>query len=181
MKDRNFEMLAQDETLLGQAEVAAGLELQVAAPSFRWVASVKAMVQPVRAGSSAGLLGRFPESTHVAYLAQAEGLQTGDELVRVHGRTQLLEAAARGAQELKVADASGLVAGADLGLGEGLTQEVQRVAAVEGDTVQLAGALREVQGEGTQVAGLQRFEVLGVEDESGRGHHVRVVLRAKVV
>ena len=159
--------------------VAVGLDLET--PVHERVAGpLAALVQPWTAGAADGLMGRLPESTHVAYLAVAAA-QVGDVLVRAVARTALAEDAEVGEDGIEVEETSGIEAGSRIEIGEGSTCERRVALRVEDTSVRLATKLWQEHEAQEQVATTLRYEVLGVEDEAGQGHHQRVAVREVVL
>jgi hypothetical protein len=86
MRDLNFEGLESRPAYLEKPVVATDAERGVSSPTYERAATVRAVVQPLVASSSAGLLGRFPEGTDVAYIAGTEpAMEPGDVLAVVAG------------------------------------------------------------------------------------------------
>jgi hypothetical protein len=92
MRDPNFEVLGSRKAYLEKPVVVTDAERGVSSPTFERVATVRAVVQPLVASSSAGLLGRFPEGTDVAYVAGTEPvMEPGDVLAVVAEESESTE------------------------------------------------------------------------------------------
>jgi hypothetical protein len=141
-------------------------------------AAVPLRVRPARATLDYGLLGKWPQATAVAYLRPGQA-QALDRIGVVTGATALAESAEEGATEITVESAMGIGAGARLHLREGAAFAEAVVEAVEGESVTLREALETGFGAGASVETVVSYEVLGVEDEGGEGHHVRAAVRSR--
>ncbi len=140
--------------------------------------AVALRVRPVRATVDYGLLGRWPQATAVLYMwpGQTRAL---DRVGVVLSATELAAEAEEGATEIAVVTAAGMEAGARLHLREGAALSEVVVESVEGTTVTLREALDRDFGTGASVEVVASYEVLGGEDQSGEGHHVRVAARER--
>jgi hypothetical protein len=135
-------------------------------------------LRPVRGGLDDGLLGLWPSAGAVAYLA-AGTLRARDRLGVVRAIEELAEDAEAGAVTLALGAGHGIVAGDRLHLrGGGRWAEVL-VAGAEAEAVTLDLPLGEAWAKGAQVETVVAYEVLGVEDPAGAGHHQRAVLRGR--
>ena len=135
-----------------------------------------ARIVPVRTLLSGGILGAFPEATHVLYCEPLD-LKAGYRVERELAATALAQAAQAGDEEIAVADDTGLQQGHVIELSAGEVTEAAEVRGVGDDLLALAGPLAHGFSVGTPVRAALRYDVLGVEDEAGAGHHLRVVLR----
>lgn len=178
MGDAAWAVLLGHDLSIERAVVASGPELGVANPEYEPVTEVKGLVQPLGATARAGLLGLYPESTHVVYVEGSEPEVTaGDLVVRLSAEGALAEATEAGAELIAALCGVTLVAGDEVEIGEGDQREVRRVVDVAEEGVELDRPLAGAHEAGSRVALRQRYEVLGAEDEAGRGHHWRVVVR----
>lgn len=176
MRDQALAAMLRHVLAIERAKVNSGPELGVSNPEFIWVAEVPGLVQPVVARLEPGLLGRLSESTHVVYLAGLEPeIATGDMAVQLIARGQLTEEVEAGEAMLTQPEGTVLVVGDEIEIGIG--GEVRRVVAVGSGGVALDRPLEEAHELGSRVAVRQRYEVLGVEDEGGQGHHRKVHVR----
>ncbi|NPV46502.1 MAG: hypothetical protein HPY69_06075 [Armatimonadetes bacterium] len=178
MVDVALAALLEHDLGIERATVASGPELGVANPEYVLVASVKGLVQPAGATARSGLLGLYPESSHVVYLAGVvPEVAVGDLVVRRAAQGVLAEPLEVADQVIQVSGALSLLAGDEIEIGEGAGREVRRVAEWSGEGFLLERPVEVAHAEGSPVALRQRYEVLGVEDEAGLGHHRRVVVR----
>lgn len=163
---------------LERATVASGPELGVANPEYVPVASVRGLVQPISTMARAGLLGLYPEGSHVVYLAGVvPEIAVGDLVVRRFAQGTLAEALEVGDQVIQVSGTLSPMAGDEIEIGESAAREVRRVTGGSEAGFVLDRPVEAAHEEGSAVALRQRYEVLGVEDEAGQGHHRRVVVR----
>ena len=145
---------------------------------YQGVGSVALRVRPVRATLDAGLLGKWPRATAVAYLAPGTA-RALDRLAVVLAATALAEAAGEGDTSITVEDATGIEAGATLQISEGAGFCEAVAEAVDGAAVTLRDALETGFAAGASAEVVASYEVLGVEDQGGAGHHVWVGLRSR--
>ena len=140
--------------------------------------AVALRVRPVRAALDHGLLGRWPQATTVLYLqpGQARAL---DRVGVVTGATELAEEVQEEATEISVASAGGIEVGARLHLREGTSFAEVVVESVAGATLALREALETGFGAGASVETVVSYEVAGVEDAGGEGHHGRAAARKR--
>jgi len=135
-------------------------------------------LRPTSADVDRSLLGRFPQATAVAYMAPTD-LAANDRLARVTASTTLAEAAPIGSTSLVVASAYGFAAGSHIHLRSETDWEAATVDHVDGDSVHLAAALSTGFSAGDTVEAVTSYTVLGVLDEAGAGHHIKVALQRR--
>jgi len=133
-------------------------------------------LRPVRVSLDAGLLGKYPQATAVAYLRPGSA-RALDRLGVVCAQTSLVEDAVPGALTLTLAATEGIEEGSVLHLREAGKFAEALVAAVGEASVTLTAPLSEGFAEGAAVEVVEPYEVLGAEDEAGEGHHLRVAIR----
>ena len=182
MSDLTFEGLLEDTVNLSRPQIEVESDLQVAAPTYEVLnAGVAARLRPILADIDRGLLGRFPMATAVAYLLMTD-LQPNDRLAQVVATTELTAEALNGADTLTVTGTDGFVAGqfAQLLAADHWT-EVVVTAVPDEDTLELAEPLTAGFAEGDAVQAAVGYEVLGVLDASGIGHHLKAVLRHREI
>ncbi len=141
-------------------------------------AFVPLRLRPVRTMLDYGLLGKWPQATAVAYLRPGVA-QALDRLGVIVGSTELAQPAASHATEMVVESAAGIAPGATLHLREAGHFAEAVVAAVEGATVALREGLPAGFSAGAAVEVVTTYEVLGVEDPGGEGHHTRAAVRKR--
>lgn len=176
MVDLNLVGLLRHEVWIERPEVRMVAGDVAVARSVRQAGLVRARIRPLEAQETAGLLGRLEEAQYAVYLAGEEALAEGDVLVQRVWVTRLAEEVAQGARELRVEEAMARP-GEELEVGE----QHGIVAGVLGAVVRLAESLASAHEAGCEVVGVRRFEVLGVEDEGGQGHHRRALVRPRVL
>ncbi len=181
MTDLSFQELLNQTANLSHPQIEVGNELQVAHPVYELLAAgVAIRLRPVTAGLDRSLLGRFPQTTAVAYLLPTD-LAANDRLAQVTVATALAESVQAESSELTVISSFGISVGSRLHLrGEANWEEVI-VAQVDGETVQLAGALNNSFAASDAVEVVISYAVLGVLDESAASHHLKVALKRQEV
>jgi hypothetical protein len=174
--------MLKDRLVLDRAQSSVGSELTLATPGYDRVDEVRrGLIQPVSGNGDKGLLGRLPETTHVAYLTYGgEEVRVGDVLGKVTAEGALVEAAEAGTAALEVSGLT-VTAGADIEIGAAEGLERRRVAAVSGTTLTLEAALATAHRKNEVVRVVRRYLVVGVSDEAGQGHHLKIALRELVV
>ena len=107
---------------------------------------------------------------------ESAALLLGDLLTEAKVVDKLQAGVAAGATQVTVTD--GLLQSGDrmeVGLGE--CSELNSVVAVEGQVVTLGTALRAAHSAAEPVTAVVVYEVLGVEDQAGAGHHLKLAVR----
>ncbi|MFP4250394.1 MAG: hypothetical protein ACLFU7_12090 [Armatimonadota bacterium] len=131
--------------------------------------SARVRITPARSASRDGLLGRVEDVTHVIYTEPAD-IRLGDRLVTGRVAAALSEDVEPGATVLPVRSSGEIRDGERVEVGA----EERLVVAVTEESVTVASALAEGYEEGEAVRVVVRYEVLGVEDAGGMGHHMRL-------
>ncbi len=182
MNDLIFEGLLEDTVNLSRPEVEVENDLQVAAPTYQLLqAGLPARVRPTLADIDRGLLGRFPAATAVAYLLVTD-LQANDHLSQVVATTELTAEAQGGADTLTVTSTAGFAPGEFAQLfGADHWEEVVVAAVADDVTLELAEPLTVGLAAGDTVQAVVSYEVLGVLDPSGIGHHLKALLRHREI
>lgn len=182
MTDRIFAELLAHTVNLSRPQVELEPDLQVATPTYELLAAgVAARVRPTAADVDRGLLGRFPRAVALAYLAPTD-VEPNDRLGQVVSSTVLTQAALSGSDTLSVAATTDFAAGmlAHL-LGAGGWEEVAITAVSDEETLELVEPLTGDFAEGDAVHAVIGYEVLGVVEEAGADHHLKVVLRHREI
>ena len=179
MTDRSFEELLNATANLSRPKIAVESDLQVANPTYELLQAEVAMrLRPTSADLDRSLLGRFPQATALAYMAPTE-IAANDQLSQITATTTLAEAAPMGSTSLAVASAYGFAAGSHIHLRSEDNWEPAIVDHVDGDTLHLAAALNAGFSAGDTVQAVTSYIVLGVLDEAGAGHHIKVALQGR--
>lgn len=131
--------------------------------------SARVRITPARAGSEDGLLGRTEEVTHVIYAPPAD-IRMGDRLVTRPVTTVLTADVEAGETELPVARTAGIRDGQSVQIGA----EEPTVMSVTAEAIVVTPGVASAHEEGEAVSVVERYEVLGVEDAAGMGHHLRL-------
>ena len=177
MTDLSFEELLNATANLSRPQIAVESDLQVANPTYELVqAQVVMRLRPTSADLDRSLLGRFPQATALAYMAPTE-LAANDRLAQVTAVTMLTEAAPAESTALVVASAYGFAAGSRIHLRGESDWESALVDHVDGDTLHLEAALSTGFSAGDTVEAVTSYTVLGVLDEAGACHHIKVALQ----
>ena len=182
MNDPIFAELLEDTVNLSRPQVEVEPDLQVAAPSYELLeAEAVARVRPIAVGLDRSWLGRFPRASAVAYLLLTD-LQPNDRLGQVVTSTVLTEAALPGTDTLTVAATAGFAGGifAHL-LGASGWEETAIAAVGDEETLELVEPLIGGFAEDDVVQAVVSYEVLGVVEEAGAGHHLKAVLRHREI
>ena len=182
MSDLIFEGLLEDTVNLSRPQIEVENDLQVAVPTYELVqVGLPGRVRPILVDIDRGLLGRFPRATAVGYLLMTD-LQPNDRLAQVVASTVLTEEALNGVDTLTVAATDGFAAGYFAQLRDVAHWEEVVIAAVaDEETLELAEPLAVDFAENDVVEAVVSYEVLGVLDESGVGHHLKAVLRHREI
>jgi len=179
MTDRSFAELLNATANLSRPQIAVESDLQVANPTYELLQAQVAMrLRPTSADLDRSLLGRFPQATALAYMAPTD-LGANDRLARVTAATTLAEAAPTGSTVLVVTSAYGFAAGSRIHLRGESAWESAMVDYVDGDALHLAAALSTGFSAGDTVEAVTSYTVLGVLDEAGTGHHIKVALQRR--
>ena len=182
MSDLTFAELLEDTVNLSRPNIEVESDLQVAAPTYELVQTgVAARLRLILTDIDRGLLGRFPAATAIGYLLMTD-LQANDQLAQVVATTELTAAALNGADTLTVASTAGFAAGgfAQLRAADHWAEVV--IAAVPDEqTLELAEPLAAGFAENDIVEAVVSYQVLGVIDESGIGHHLKAILRHREI
>jgi hypothetical protein len=134
--------------------------------------SVRVRIVPAHASSEDGLLGRVEDVTHVIYAMPAD-IRVADRLVTHPVATKLSEDVEAMATELPVVSTNGFQDGQRVLIGgEELT-----VTGVGAEALTITPILAQGYDEGEAVTVAIEYEVLGVEDAAGMGHHLRITAR----
>jgi predicted RecA/RadA family phage recombinase len=131
--------------------------------------SARVRITPARSASRDGLLGRVEDVTHVIYTEPAD-IRMGDRLVTRPRAAALSEDVEAGVTVLPVDATEEIRDGETVEIGA----EERLVVAVTEESVTVASALAGGYEEGEAVRVVVRYEVLGVEDAGGMGHHLRL-------
>jgi len=179
MTDRSFEELLNATANLSRPQIAVESDLQVANPTYELLeAEVALRLRPTSADLDRSLLGRFPGATAIAYMTPTE-LGANDRLGQVTATTMLTKAAPAESTTVIVASAYGFEAGSRVHLRGEFDWEVALVDHVDADTLHLAAALSTGFSAGDTVEAVTSYTVLGVLDEAGAGHHIKVALQRR--
>ena len=179
MTDRSFEELLNATANLSRPQIAVESDLQVANPTYELLEAEVAMrLRPTSADLDRSLLGRFPQATALAYMAPTE-LAANDRLAQATAVTMLTEAAPAESTTLVVASAYGFAAGSRIHLRGESDWEAALVDHVDGNSLHLAAALNAGFAAGDTVEAVTSYTVLGVLDEAGACHHIKVALQRR--
>lgn len=141
--------------------------------------AVPCALQPRGPRPAETLVGGLEGATHACYLEPGD-VRAGDLLTEAKVVDKLQAGVAAGATQVTVTD--GLLQSGDrmeVGLGE--CSELNSVVAVEGQVVTLGTALRAAHSAAEPVTAVVVYEVLGVEDQAGAGHHLKLAVRRQEV
>jgi len=179
MTDRSFEELLNATANLSRPQIAVESDLQVANPTYELLEAEVAMrLRPISAAIDRSLIGRFPNAAAVAYMAPTD-LAANDRLAQVTAVTTLTEAAPAESTALVVASAYGFADGGRIHLRGESDWEPAIVDHVDGDSLHLAAALSTGFSAGDTVEAVTSYTVLGVRDEAGAAHHIKVALQRR--
>jgi len=177
MTDLSFAELLNQTVNLTRPVIQVESDLQVANPTYELLeANVAVRLRPISGDVDRLLLGRFPEASAVAYLLPTE-LAANDRLAQVTAVTVLAEAAPAESTSLVVASAYGFADGSRIHLRGESAWEAAIVDYVDGDSLHLAAALSTGFLAGDTMEAVTSYAVLGVLDEAGAAHHIKVALQ----
>jgi tRNA-binding EMAP/Myf-like protein len=142
--------------------------------------AVPARVVPARSTIDAGILGAFPDATHLAYCGIIDAAP-GYLIERTLASSALAAPAAPGATQVSVASSTDFRVGHVVELGAEPESERAHVVEVQVGMLRLQSPIVHAFAEGDPVRAVLRFDVLGVEDEAGAGHHLRLTLRERAL
>ncbi len=137
--------------------------------------SVRVRIAPARSGSEDGLLGRTEDVTHVIYARFAD-IRVADRLITRPVTTALSDDVEAGATELPVSATAGIRDGQRIEIGDEELTVVEVGSVAIGVTPGVASDYEQ----GAAVCVVVRYEVLGVADAAGAGHHLRLVAATAV-
>ena len=170
MADATFEALMTESAQIARPVVLLDADGGPATPIYEPTGeSVRVRIAPARAGSRDGLLGRTEEATHVIY-ATPEDVRVADLLIVRPMVTSLSADVDAGVSVLPVTATEGLLDGQRVEIGD----EELTVAAVGAGEIHVTPALAGEYEAGEALTLVVRYEVLGVADEAGVGHHLRL-------
>jgi hypothetical protein len=169
-QDAAFEELLTTTAEIARPQVTVDGEGSPMTPVYAATGgSARVRIAPARSTSEDGLLGRTEDVTHVIWAEPAD-IRMGDRLVTRPLETELSEEVASGDVVLPVNRTEGLR--------EGQTVEVDAeqatVIAVGSNALTVDPGLADGYEAGTTVRLVVTYEVLGVEDVAGMGHHLRI-------
>lgn len=179
MGDGSFLTLLRDVVSVRRPQVDVSTLGSPRKPRYVLVTEdVPCTLQPVSSEYGETVIGQAEKATHVAYLEPAD-VRAGDLLVERVVRLELAEDVEPGSRVFRVSDEAGLVAGLRVELGAGVDSELRLVVSCDGDEAAVDGPMTTGHTAGEPVYVVSVYEVCGVRDEAGKGHHLRLDLRAR--
>ena len=137
-------------------------------------------IMPAGGGTDPGLLGHFPDATHVMYCEKLD--VRPNYLIELElASTTLGVDADPGATELTVASTTGLDVGSLIQIADETHTDEAQVTLVDVDVLHIEPALTYGYAAGSGVRSARTFDVLSVGDEAGAGHHLKVIMREREV
>ncbi len=177
MSDATFRGLLIHTAHIFRASVIPGIDLSLPTPAWQLVTTgIAVRLRPILAEMDATLMGKFPEVEVVGY-CEPQDIRPVDRLCRIMSSTTLAVGAEAGEMSVEVEDAVQIAVGDSVSLIGAEEGELAVVAGVEDNTVILNTPLRRSYSEGDELGVVECYEVLGVLDESGVGHHQKLVLK----
>lgn len=177
MRDECFAGLLDDSAHVLRPEVTLSGRGSPRHPVYQHVeGAVACAIQPVAGTLRETVVGRLEQATHVAYLGPRD-VRAGDLLAECLAQGSLAEASEQGGGSITVAEGMRVQRGDRLVVGAGEEAELAVAVVVSGTTVELMTALARGHEAGDGVTKVTAYEVLGVRDEAGVGHHLRLSLR----
>lgn len=177
VNDNCFADLLLERVAVWRPQVALSPLGSPQAPVYEMVSDgVACSLQPVTAASVATVAGRLERTTHVAY-ARPVDVRAGDLLVERTLADTLAASVDAGDEGITAQQGLGFFAGQWVEIDAGSGGELRMVEAVEGSELTLDVRLSSDHTAGAGVMGVMVYEVMGVRDEGGRGHHLRIDLR----
>lgn len=179
MRDGGFLTLLRDVVSVRRPQVDVSTLGNPRTPRYVMVTEdVPCTLQPVSSQYGETVIGQAERATHVAYLEPAD-VRAGDLLVERVVQFKLAEGVEAGSRVFRVADDAGLVAGLRVEFGAGTDCELRLVVSSAGDEATVDEPLAVGHEAGDAVYVVSTYEVCGVRDEAGRGHHLRLDLRVR--
>ena len=177
MRDGSFLTLLRDVVSIRRPQVTVTALGTPRAPRYVPVTEdVPCRLQPLAANRAGTVLGQTEHATHAGYLEPAD-VRAGDLLVERVVRFELAEDVEAGSKGFVVSDEAGLARGLKVELGAGEGSELHLVTDGIGGSVTVADAVSGDHPAGDPVYVVAVYEVCGVKDEAGQGHHLRLDLR----
>ena len=137
-------------------------------------------IMPAAGGTDTGLLGRFPDATHVMYCEKLD--VKPNYLIELElASTTLALDAETGATELTVASTIGLDVGSIVEIADETHTDEAQVILVDVNVLHITPALTYSYAAGSTVRAMRHFDVLHSADEAGEGHHLKVIMREREV
>ena len=168
--DASFEALLTETAQIARPDVELDGDGGPKTPTWELTGeSVRVRIAPARSGSDDGLLGRTEDVTHVIYATPAD-IRVADRLITRPVTTALSDDVAAGATELPVSTTAGIRDGQRIEIGD----EELTVTAVGTETIGVTPGAASDYEQGEAVCVVVRYEVLGVADAAGVGHHLRL-------
>ncbi len=137
---------------------------------------VPCCLQPAGSKTRDTLIGEIEGATHVAYLEPLD-VSVGDLVVERVLADVLTEPVSAGDVSLAVAVPEGFSRGDRLEIGDGVDSELGMAGTVSEDGIALCEPLTAGHDEDEGVYSVAAYEVVGVRDEAGCGHHLRADLK----
>jgi len=136
---------------------------------------VPVRLRPLTEASEMTIAGKLPSDATVGY-CQVQDVRAGDVVCVIVAQTALVEEAEAGSSSLVVESTEGMGAGTTVALTGSGGGELVTVAGVSGGNVALRAPLEGSYGIGEKAAAVRCYEVGGVIDEGGAGHHQKLIL-----
>ena len=178
MADRIFEALLIHKVRILRPQTGSRRDRNLRQPAYVPVypQAQKGRVMPLRVETEQTILGAFPGATHALFTGVLD-IRPQYRVRRELAMTKLVEPTQPGILSAQLQTVSQVQPGQVLMLSfEGQTEAVS-VESVSGSVVTLRQALDKGFPAGADVEVLEEYEVLGVEDEGGAGHHLKSILR----
>lgn len=177
MRDECFAGLLDDMARILRPEVSLTGRGSPRSAVYRQVeGEVACAMQPVAGTLRETVIGRLERATHVAYMKPRD-VRAGDVLAECLAQGSLAEGAGQGDGVIMVGEGMEVSRGDRLVVGEGEEAELVVAVTVSGAEIGLMAPLSRGHEGDDAVTKVRGYEVVGVRDEAGVGHHLRVSLR----
>jgi hypothetical protein len=156
------------------------LNLQSAQYADVYATRKRCRIMPAGGSTDPGLLGRFPDATHLMYCERLD--VKPNYLIELElAQTTLSRAVQAGATQLPVAETTGLDVGSIIEVSDGANADQAQVTLVDSGVLHISPALSHAFTAGSAVRCGRCFDVLHVADEAGARHHLKVIMREREV
>ena len=176
MEDAALTSMLTHELVLKRPRVDVDTLLDPESAQYETARSAQGRVMPLRLADHVGVLGRFPEATHRIFVPVTE-VRANYRVEHRIRETTLASDVLAGEDAIGLTSATGFHVGDLLEIGSDQPAARVTIVALDGSEATVEPALPLGAMQGDPVRSIALYDVLGVEDEAGAAHHLRVVAR----